>query len=210
MRRPATRFIPVLRWLLSQGERSGRTLEHQAPPIELAGISSGVPRPKETNGLYVGPPGRLAAKRSERVANDILAWHRKTIPMIKRILSFALVAAVLSFASSAVWAAVPKPFEAAAFKQAKSDGKTVLVDFAASWCPTCKQQGPIIESLLKSEKFGNVVAFKADYDTEKDLKKELKVASQSTLVVFKGGKEVARAAGIATPEAIGALLAKGL
>lgn len=130
--------------------------------------------------------------------------------MIKRISSLLLVATALcSFALTAS-ANESKPFEAAAFQQAQADGKTVLVDFAASWCPTCRKQAPVIDSLLKQEKFKDVVAFKADYDEEKDLKKALKVASQSTLVVFKGQKEAGRAAGITSPEAIGELLAKGL
>jgi thiol-disulfide isomerase/thioredoxin len=130
--------------------------------------------------------------------------------MIKRIASLFLAAAALSFVAATASATESKPYQAAAFQQAQADGKTVLVDFAASWCPTCRKQGPVIDGLLKQEKFKDVVAFKADYDEEKDLKKALKVASQSTLVVFKGDKEMARAAGITSPEAIGELLAKGL
>lgn len=130
--------------------------------------------------------------------------------MIKRIASIFFAVAALSFVPATALATESKPYQAAAFQQAQADGKTVLVDFAASWCPTCRKQGPVIDSLLKQEKFKDVVAFKADYDEEKELKKALKVASQSTLVVFKGDKEAARAAGITSSEAIGELLAKGL
>ncbi len=146
--------------------------------------------------------------------------------MIKRIASVATVVAALTLGSLAIQAQSsfkenpPKapsvkagqsqPFSAAAFAKAKADGKTVLVDFAASWCPTCKKQGPVIESLLKEAKFKDVVAFKADYDTEKELKKQLKVTGQSTLVVFKGEKEAGRAMGITAKAAIGELIAKGL
>lgn len=145
--------------------------------------------------------------------------------MIKRIVSLAAVMAVFTL-SSAVQAqssfkereeAAPsakagksQPYNEAAFKKAQSEGKTVFVDFAASWCPTCKKQGPVIESLLQEDKYKNVVAFKADYDTEKELKKQLKVTGQSTLVVFKGDKEAGRAMGITDKAAIGELLAKGL
>ncbi len=130
--------------------------------------------------------------------------------MIKHILSSLLaVVAVGSFTLTAA-ANESIPYDAATFEQARAEGKTVLVDFAASWCSTCRKQGPVIASLLKQEKFKDVVAFKADYDAEKELRKELKVASQSTLVVFKGKSEVARAAGITAPEAIDELLSKGI
>lgn len=135
---------------------------------------------------------------------------RKNIPMIKRILSLITLAAAFAAFATGAAAGESRPFDAAEFAKAQAAGKTVLVDFAASWCPTCKKQGPVIAGLLKDEKFKNVVAFKADYDAEKELKKSMKVSSQSTLVVFKGTKEVARAAGITEPAAIGALLAKGL
>lgn len=146
--------------------------------------------------------------------------------MIKHIAILAAVLAAFTLSSSAVRAqssskeiepARPaakagqaRPFDQAAFDKAKADGKTVLVDFAASWCPTCKKQGPVIESLLKEDKYKDVVAFKADYDKEQELKKQLKVTGQSTLVVFKGDKEAGRAMGITDKVAIGTLLAKGL
>ena len=138
------------------------------------------------------------------------AWSEKIKPMIKRILSFVLFAGTLALFATGATAGESRPFNAAEFGKAQADGKTILVDFAASWCPTCKKQGPVITNLLKDEKFKDVVAFKADYDTEKELKKQMKVSSQSTLVVFKGAKEAGRAAGITEPSAIGALLTKGL
>ncbi len=130
--------------------------------------------------------------------------------MIKRILTSVAIVAALTLVSTGAFAGESKPFDDAAFAKAKADGKTVLVDFTASWCPTCKKQGPVIESLLKEDKFKNVVAFKADYDKEKELKKQLKVTGQSTLVVFKGEKEAGRAMGITAKSAIGDLIAKGL
>lgn len=130
--------------------------------------------------------------------------------MMKRIPFLLTLLTALSIASTAVMAGESKPFDAAAFTKAQADGKTVLVDFAANWCPTCKKQGPVIEGLLKDEKFKDVVAFKADYDKERDLKKQLKVRGQSTLVVFKGDKEAGREMGITDKAAIAKLLAKGL
>ena len=74
-------------------------------------------------------------------------------------------------------------------------GKPVVVDFQADWCPTCKAQKPIVQGLLKDPKYSGLTLFVANYDTEKDLKKRLAVSQQSTFVVFKAGKEVARSTG---------------
>ena len=50
----------------------------------------------------------------------------------------------------------------------------------------------------------------ADYDSETALKKRLRVVQQSTFVVFKGGKEVARSTGETRRDAIAALFDKAL
>jgi thioredoxin 1 len=130
--------------------------------------------------------------------------------MIKRMLSLATGVATLVIITTGVLADEPKPFNRQAFDKAKADGKTVVVDFDAGWCPVCKKQAEAIPQVLKRDKFQRVVVFKADYDTEKELKKQLKITHQSTLVLFKGKKEVGREQGITTASAIGELLAKGL
>ena len=56
----------------------------------------------------------------------------------------------------------------------------------------------------------DVTIFTADYDKEKDLKKALRVSSQSTFVVFKGGKEVARSTGQTNKNDIAETFAKAL
>ena len=50
----------------------------------------------------------------------------------------------------------------------------------------------------------------ADYDVEKDLRKAMKVRTQSTMVVFKGREEKARLAGDTAPDKIRAALKAGL
>jgi thioredoxin 1 len=49
-----------------------------------------------------------------------------------------------------------------------------------------------------------------DYDSSDDLKKKLNVTKQSTLIIFKGEKEVARSIGVTDPKAICELIQKGL
>ena len=106
--------------------------------------------------------------------------------------------------------AVELPFAQAAFDQAVAAGKPVIVDVQASWCPVCKVQKPIVEALLQEPRMKNVTLFSADFDTEHALKKQLRVAQQSTFVVFKGGKEVGRSTGDTSKSAIAALFDKAL
>ena len=130
--------------------------------------------------------------------------------MIKNIVSIAFAAMTVAFTPALVFAGEAEPYNQSAFTKAKAAGKTVLVDFYADWCPVCKKQAMAIPQVLKKEKFKDVVVLTADYDTEKELKKELKVRGQSTLIVFKGKKEVGREQGITSAAAIEALLSKGL
>lgn len=130
--------------------------------------------------------------------------------MFKRINSIMAIAAALTITAAVASAAEPMPFNQQAFMKAKSEGKTVLVDFHADWCPVCRKQASVLPDVLKHDSYQNVVAFTANFDSEKKLEKKLKVNHQSTLVVFKGEKEVARESGVTTADGIEKLLSKGL
>jgi thioredoxin len=122
----------------------------------------------------------------------------------------AVLAAVFTLLTVSVLAGEVQPYGETAFKAATSAGKTVLLDFHADWCPVCRKQGPLLESLAQEDKLKNVVVLKVDYDDERALEKQLKILSQSTLVVFKGEKEVARATGVTDKDKIRELIEKGL
>jgi thioredoxin 1 len=113
-------------------------------------------------------------------------------------------ALLLAFASLSA-SAREVPFSQAAFDKALAAGQPVIVDVQASWCPTCKAQKPIVDSLMQDPKMRNVTLFAADFDTEAALKQKLHVAQQSTFVVFKGGKEVGRSTGETRKDAIASL-----
>jgi thioredoxin-like negative regulator of GroEL len=105
---------------------------------------------------------------------------------------------------------VTTPFTQAAFDAAKAAGKPVLVEVSAPWCPTCKAQKPILSDLRAMPKFKDLVIFEVDFDSQKEVLRGLNVQKQSTLVVFKGGKEVGRSTGDTKKESIEALLAKSV
>lgn len=130
--------------------------------------------------------------------------------MIKRVKTVAVLVTALTLISASASAGEVKPYSEASLKEAKAAGKTVLLDFHADWCPICKKQGPVIQNLLQEDKLKEVAAFKVDYDNETALKQQFKVTSQSTLIVFKGEKAVARATGVTDKDQIRALIKRGL
>ncbi|MFN3351034.1 thioredoxin family protein [Pseudorhodoplanes sp.] len=115
----------------------------------------------------------------------------------------------LPFASPAL-AADKKPFTAAAFEAAQAQGKPILIDVSAPWCPTCRAQAPILSKLMSDPRFKNLVAFNVDYDSQKDVLRKLNVQRQSTLIVFKGKQEAGRSVADTNPASIEALVAKAL
>ena len=93
-------------------------------------------------------------------------------------------------------------------KQAQAAGKSILIDVTAPWCPTCKQQRPVVQEIEKSTP--NLVVYEVDFDSAKDVLKRFRVQSQSTLIVFKGANEVGRSTGETDPANIKALVSKSL
>jgi thioredoxin 1 len=115
-----------------------------------------------------------------------------------------------SLLSTAALAATKANFTATAFDAANKAGKPILVEVTAPWCPTCKAQAPILGELSSQSRFKDLSTFTVDFDSQKDVLKSLNVQMQSTLIVFKGGKEVGRSTGDTKKGSIEALLAKAL
>lgn len=78
-------------------------------------------------------------------------------------------------------------YSPSAYAEALADGKDVIIDFHASWCPICAANAPGIRAAFESTANPNVVGFIADYDIETTLENQFGVSSQSTLVKVRGG-----------------------
>jgi len=126
-----------------------------------------------------------------------------------RSLLAGLVAVVLLGALPAA-AAEWKDFDAKAFAAAQQAGKPILVDVFAAWCPVCRAQNPVLVKLTRDPKYNDLVVFKVDFDNEKDALRALNVQKQSTLIVFKGDKELDRSIGDTSEFSIESMLDKTL
>jgi thioredoxin 1 len=117
--------------------------------------------------------------------------------------------ALLIAAALLAWSPVARagqPFDIQAFQSAQAAGKAILVVVTASWCPTCKKQRPIVQQIEKEKP--DLAVYEVDFDTAKDVLKRFRVQYQSTLIVFRGAKEVARSTGDTDPALIRAMVAK--
>jgi thiol-disulfide isomerase/thioredoxin len=120
----------------------------------------------------------------------------------------AVVLFALSSLASIAMAGEIKVFSEQEFDRLTQAGKPVVLDVSATWCPTCKQQKPILEGLMKQPAYADVTLLTIDFDSNKPTLKKFKVAMQSTLVAFKGTKEVGRSVGDTNAESIDALFKK--
>lgn len=120
----------------------------------------------------------------------------------------ALIGATLLTASGWVLALTIKPYSAPELTSLQQSGKPVAVHFHADWCPTCVNQARALDELKADAQLKEVTVLVANYDTEKDLRKSLKVRSQSVFVVYKGAQEVTRINGQTRAAEIKAQLVK--
>ena len=74
-----------------------------------------------------------------------------------------------------------------AVKSAIASGKEVVVHVDAPWCLQCRAQASILNSISSP----GVTVFRVDHDGQADVVKALGVP-RSTIIAYKGGKEVGR------------------
>jgi thiol-disulfide isomerase/thioredoxin len=130
--------------------------------------------------------------------------------MISRRHLLAFAAVTVALLAVPAFAAETLSYTPQAFDAAQKDGKSILIEIHAPWCPTCKAQVPILAGLEKSAKFQNLLVFHVDFDSQKDAVRRFGARMQSTLITFKDGKETGRSVGDTDPSSIAGLLGKAI
>lgn len=122
--------------------------------------------------------------------------------------SFFVAAAVAALSGAPAFAAETIDYTPSAFDGALKDGKPILVEIQAPWCPTCKAQKPILAEIEAKPAYKDLVVVHVDFDSQKDAVRRFGARMQSTLITFKDGKETGRSVGQTDPAALAALVAK--
>lgn len=89
-------------------------------------------------------------------------------------------------------------------------GSPLVVHVHADWCSVCRAQIPIMNRILGAAPYRNVSAISVNFDKDKDFLTDFKVVRQSTIIVFRNGKEVARLSYDSDPQRIEQVLAHAI
>jgi thioredoxin 1 len=132
----------------------------------------------------------------------------KKAKLNKRSLSISAIVLVLF--AGILFLLLPQPL-AEPFTQTRLDalnrsGQPVLVAIHADWCSTCKTQERVLQELLPQPEFKRITLLRMDFDQQKEAVRSFGVEYQSTLIVFKDGREVGRSTAEQSPVRIAELL----
>lgn len=122
----------------------------------------------------------------------------------------SLAAIVLPFAPGLATAMPFAEYRPDSFVKLLASGDPIVVHVHADWCSVCRAQMPVMERLLSSTPYKNVRAVRVNFDREKRFLADYKVVRQSTIIVFKGGKEIARLSYDSDPQRIEQTLAQAI
>ena len=99
-------------------------------------------------------------------------------------------------------------FSLSSLEKAKNTGKTVVVNSYEPWCWSCRKQDKVLISA--KDEFKGVVFLTYQQGKHKDIAEALNISVRTTIVVFKGKKEVARINGQTGKTEIYSAIKKGI
>jgi thioredoxin 1 len=124
-----------------------------------------------------------------------------------RALTFLTIAAALTSVTAPAFAAEFKPFDRATFDAAQKAGRPTLVEVNAWWCPVCASQTSTIKATVSAPEYAKLLILRINFDKQKAEWQAFNVQKQSTLIAFKGGRELGRVSYITDKTKIRDLLA---
>lgn len=130
--------------------------------------------------------------------------------MLNRRTVLAATSATAALLAMPAFAASTIPYTDAAFDAAQKEGRSILVEIHATWCPTCKAQKPILSQIEEKPQYNNLLVLHVDFDSQKAAVKRFGARMQSTLITFHNGRETGRSVGDTNPDSIAALVAKSV
>ena len=99
-------------------------------------------------------------------------------------------------------------FSTEIFEKAKDSGKTVVINSYEVWCGTCSEQTKILNQAEKE--FKDIVFLSYEQSKNKEIAQKLNIKYWTTIVVYKGNKEVARIVGQTDKKTIYSAIQKGI
>jgi|TARA_B100000945_G_scaffold311496_1_gene304765 thioredoxin 1 len=99
-------------------------------------------------------------------------------------------------------------FSLESLEKEKANGKTVVINSYEPWCWSCRKQDKVL--IGAKDEFKNVVFLTYQQGKNKDIAEALNVSVRTTIVVFKGQKEVARIIGQTEKSEIYSAIKKGI
>ena len=83
-------------------------------------------------------------------------------------------------------------------------GKTVLLDFWASWGGPCRMMAPVVEEIAKERT--DIVVGTVNVDEQSQLAEKFQIMTIPTLMVIKNGKVVKQVSGVRPKQDVLAML----
>ncbi|KAG8943072.1 hypothetical protein FRC04_003218 [Tulasnella sp. 424] len=95
------------------------------------------------------------------------------------------------------------------FSTLVNSGKTVFVDFWATWCGPCRMISPVFERISSQLSESGAEFYKVDVDALPDVAEEWGIRAMPTFLAFKNGQRTGELVG-ANPGGLQSLVAKQL
>lgn len=126
--------------------------------------------------------------------------------MLRRSRLLALALATVVGLAVPACASEVREYNKDIFWRAAQQGQRVLVIISSRWRPSREDLDPMIYDMANDFRYHDVLFLRVDFDRRKDALRDLRVNSDATVIVYKGGMERGRMADTSSEEELRRLL----